>query len=233
MSQRPVEAPVTEDDGFIAAALEHANIPALIRAVIGIAWYGIQTWLASVAVVVLLIAIFPGLKPWTEGGVLGLSPLGWLAFALMWALQLAVFYRGIDLVTEKPGKKAAASGEDGVADKPAAEEEEKRDPTDEELAKRCTVLIDSITKTFGSLIANDRISFRAERGTVHALLGENGAGKSTLMNVLYGLYRPDSGRILLRDRPVTFHSPRSRPATRSKAYPLPMLPRLISSPGIR
>ncbi len=75
-----------------------ANIPALIRAVIGIAWYGIQTWLASVAVVVLLIAVFPGLKPWTEGGVLGLSPLGWFAFLLMWALQLAVFYRGIETI---------------------------------------------------------------------------------------------------------------------------------------
>ena len=68
--------------------------------------------------------------------------------------------------------------------------------------------IDGITKTFGSLTANDRISFRVERGTVHALLGENGAGKSTLMNVLYGLYRPDAGCILLRGRPVTFHSPR-------------------------
>jgi simple sugar transport system ATP-binding protein len=68
--------------------------------------------------------------------------------------------------------------------------------------------IDSISKSFGTLLANDRISFRVERGTVHALLGENGAGKSTLMNVLYGLYRPDSGRILLRDRPVSFHSPR-------------------------
>jgi simple sugar transport system ATP-binding protein len=68
--------------------------------------------------------------------------------------------------------------------------------------------IDGITKTFGSLTANDRISFRVERGTVHALLGENGAGKSTLMNVLYGLYRPDAGRILLRGRPATFHSPR-------------------------
>ena len=68
--------------------------------------------------------------------------------------------------------------------------------------------IDGITKTFGSLTANDRISFGVERGTVHALLGENGAGKSTLMNVLYGLYRPDAGRIVLRGRPVTFHSPR-------------------------
>jgi nucleobase:cation symporter-1, NCS1 family len=75
-----------------------ANIPALIRAAIGIAWYGIQTWLASVAVVVLLIAVFPGLKPWTEGGFFGLSPLGWFAFAVMWALQLAVFYRGIETI---------------------------------------------------------------------------------------------------------------------------------------
>jgi NCS1 family nucleobase:cation symporter-1 len=77
-----------------------ANIPALIRAVIGIAWYGIQTWLASVAVVVLLIAVFPGLKPWAEveAGAFGLSPLGWFAFAVMWALQLAVFYRGIETI---------------------------------------------------------------------------------------------------------------------------------------
>ena len=75
-----------------------ANIPALIRAVIGIAWYGIQTWLASVAVVVLLVAIAPGLKPWTEGSILGLSPLGWFAFGAMWLLQLIVFYRGIETI---------------------------------------------------------------------------------------------------------------------------------------
>jgi simple sugar transport system ATP-binding protein len=68
--------------------------------------------------------------------------------------------------------------------------------------------IREITKTFGPIVANDRVSVRVERATVHALLGENGAGKSTLMNVLYGLYRPDSGRILLGGRPVDFHSPR-------------------------
>ena len=68
--------------------------------------------------------------------------------------------------------------------------------------------IEEITKAFGSVVANDRISFHVERGTVHALLGENGAGKSTLMNILYGLYRPDGGRILLRGQPVTFHSPK-------------------------
>ncbi|MCK0113318.1 ABC transporter ATP-binding protein [Ornithinimicrobium sp. F0845] len=64
-----------------------------------------------------------------------------------------------------------------------------------------------ITKTFGPLVANDHIDLVVEPGEIHALLGENGAGKSTLMNVLYGLYDPDGGQILLEDRPVTFDGP--------------------------
>ena len=68
--------------------------------------------------------------------------------------------------------------------------------------------IDGITKVFGRVTANDRITLSVARGTVHALLGENGAGKSTLMNILYGLYRPDAGRVVLRGRAVVFHSPR-------------------------
>lgn len=62
----------------------------------------------------------------------------------------------------------------------------------------------NITKTFGSFVANDSISFAVNPGEIHVLLGENGAGKSTLMNVLCGLYKADSGDILLDGKKVTF-----------------------------
>jgi len=65
-----------------------------------------------------------------------------------------------------------------------------------------------IVKQFPGVLANDDVGFDLARGEVHALLGENGAGKSTLMNILYGLYKPDAGEILVSGEPVSFSSAR-------------------------
>ena len=64
-----------------------------------------------------------------------------------------------------------------------------------------------ITKNFGSLIANDSIDLKVEKGEIHAILGENGAGKSTLMNIVYGLLNADSGSILVDGREVKINQP--------------------------
>jgi simple sugar transport system ATP-binding protein len=64
-----------------------------------------------------------------------------------------------------------------------------------------------ITKRFPGVLANDHIHLTLNQGEIHALLGENGAGKTTLMNILYGLYHPDEGDILVRGNPAKIHSP--------------------------
>lgn len=67
--------------------------------------------------------------------------------------------------------------------------------------------MESITKSFPGIKANDNIDLKLRKGEVHALLGENGAGKSTLMGVLFGLYQPDEGSIKVHDKTVDISNP--------------------------
>ena len=67
----------------------------------------------------------------------------------------------------------------------------------------------NISKRFGTKVqANDNVSLDIQRGEILALLGENGSGKTTLMNMLAGIYFPDSGTILVNGEPVVISSPR-------------------------
>ena len=65
----------------------------------------------------------------------------------------------------------------------------------------------SVTKRFGPILANDRVTFPVFHGEVHAIVGETGAGKSTLMGILSGFLRPDGGRVMVFGEPLTAGSP--------------------------
>lgn len=68
------------------------------------------------------------------------------------------------------------------------------------------VELKNITKTFPGVVANQKVSMRVEWGSIHGLIGENGAGKTTLMKVLYGMYHPDEGEILIDGHSVHLNS---------------------------
>ena len=70
------------------------------------------------------------------------------------------------------------------------------------------IAMKNIVKTFGKVVANNNVNFSVEKGEIHALLGENGAGKSTLMNMLSGIYLPDSGSIFIEGKEVHFSAPK-------------------------
>lgn len=69
------------------------------------------------------------------------------------------------------------------------------------------LVLEQISKAYPSVVANDKIDLRIAPGEIHAVLGENGAGKSTLMKIIYGVVRPDSGRMLWNGKPVNIDNP--------------------------
>src|SRR3982751_5411072 len=78
-----------------------ANVPAIIRGAIAVAWYGIQTYLASAALDVVVLKLFPSLLPYADVdqyGFLGLPLLGWCTYAILWVLQAAVFWTGMETI---------------------------------------------------------------------------------------------------------------------------------------
>ncbi len=76
------------------------------------------------------------------------------------------------------------------------------------MASDTYIKMTDITKRFGSVTANENVTFKVKKGEIYALLGENGAGKSTLMNILSGLYKPDGGTIKIKGETANFNSPK-------------------------
>ncbi|CAB4722604.1 MAG: NCS1 family nucleobase:cation symporter-1 [Actinobacteria bacterium] len=78
-----------------------ANIPAIIRGLIAVAWYGVQTFLAAGSLTIVLLKLWPGLMDYADvdqHGFLGLSLVGYVSFAILWVVQAAVFWRGMETI---------------------------------------------------------------------------------------------------------------------------------------
>ncbi|WP_369027443.1 ABC transporter ATP-binding protein [Mycoplasmopsis synoviae] len=75
------------------------------------------------------------------------------------------------------------------------------------MKKEYAIEFENISKSFGNIKANSDISFKIQKGSIHAIIGENGAGKSTLMSILFGLYSPDSGVIKINGKKTFISNP--------------------------
>ncbi len=69
------------------------------------------------------------------------------------------------------------------------------------------LIVDNVTKRFGGLVANSRVSFQLKRGEILGLIGPNGAGKTTLFNVITGVYKPDEGKVIFKGEDITGKPP--------------------------
>src|SRR5271170_2278962 len=75
-----------------------ANIAAGLRGIVGIVWYGVQTYFASKAVQVLVLSFYPAAEAYTHSSLIGLSALGWFSFLFMWLFQLLIFLNGMETI---------------------------------------------------------------------------------------------------------------------------------------
>lgn len=82
----------------IAFGIRGAQIPALLRGAVAIAWFGIQTYLASVVLVVMILAVAPSASVLNTNNFLGFSALGWICFIALWALQLIIVSYGMEMI---------------------------------------------------------------------------------------------------------------------------------------
>ncbi|MGW9123014.1 NCS1 family nucleobase:cation symporter-1 [Streptomyces sp. NPDC055663] len=82
----------------IAFGIRGAKIPAVVRGLVAIAWFGIQTYLASSVLSTLLVTMFPGLKSLDTNSLLGQSTLGWITFLTLWALQVLIVSYGMQMI---------------------------------------------------------------------------------------------------------------------------------------
>ncbi|HJX79239.1 NCS1 family nucleobase:cation symporter-1 [Glutamicibacter sp.] len=82
----------------IAFGINGAQIPALLRGAVAIAWFGIQTFLASQVLSVMVIALAPGMASLQETSFLGLNTLGWICFVTLWAVQLVIVSYGMEMI---------------------------------------------------------------------------------------------------------------------------------------